>query len=436
MEQLKKTLTPILLWGLGVGYVISGMYFGWNLGLQQGGSLGMALATGLVVVMYVCFTLCYAELACAIPKAGGVYDYARLAFGRNVGFVAGMAQVIEFVFAPPAIAMGIGAYVSIFLPQFSDKSIAIVAYVVFTLLNILGVKLAATFELFVTIVAIVGLLIFASVALPHVSMANLQKQAFVNGYQGIAAAIPFAIWFFLGIEGMANAAEESINPQRDLTRSFGLAMLTLVALCVLTFVGAVGINGWESIVYDTLGQTSDSPLPLALFKVTPPTSWVYRSIVVFGIFGLIASFHGLLMAAGRATFEMGRTAHFPEILGQVHSKYQTPAIALIANMLIGIVFLLVTSTADIIIFSVLGALVLYTMAIASMLKLRHSTPQLNRPFVAPLFPLLPYVGLVLTAGAFVAVINTSRQIGANFVIILIVAYLRSFVTKIKIKVKD
>ena len=58
---LKRTLTPLLLWGLGVGYVISGMYFGWNLGLEKGGTLGMAMATLLVIILYTCFSFSYAE---------------------------------------------------------------------------------------------------------------------------------------------------------------------------------------------------------------------------------------------------------------------------------------------------------------------------------------------------------------------------------------
>ncbi|HZH95577.1 MAG TPA: amino acid permease, partial [Flavisolibacter sp.] len=108
--QLKRTLTPTMLWGLGVGYVISGMYFGWNLGLEKGGTLGMAIATFFIIILYVCFTFSYAELACAVPKAGGAFDYTKRAMGRDIGFITGMAQNIEFIFAPPAIAFAIGAY--------------------------------------------------------------------------------------------------------------------------------------------------------------------------------------------------------------------------------------------------------------------------------------------------------------------------------------
>lgn len=145
--ELKRTLTPVMLWGLGVGYVISGMYFGWNLGLEKGGTLGMAIATFFTIILYVTFTFSYAELACAIPIAGGAFDYARRALGKNWGFVAGMAQNIEFIFAPPAIAFAIGAYFNLFFPQVPILAIAIFSYLVFTALNIYGVKAAATFEL-------------------------------------------------------------------------------------------------------------------------------------------------------------------------------------------------------------------------------------------------------------------------------------------------
>ncbi|MEL7340091.1 MAG: amino acid permease, partial [Bacteroidota bacterium] len=113
-EGLKPSLGPLMLWGLGVGYVISGMYFGWNLGLPEGGTGGLAVATILVSIMYLCFTFSYTELACAIPKAGGAFDYARRALGPEFGFLGGMAQNIEFIFAPPAIAFAIGAYLGPF----------------------------------------------------------------------------------------------------------------------------------------------------------------------------------------------------------------------------------------------------------------------------------------------------------------------------------
>ena len=140
--KLRRTLGPVMLWGLGVGYVISGEYFGWNLGLPLGGTWGMLVATIIITVMYVAFTLSYAELACAMPKAGGVFVYAQRALGPFWGFQAGLVQVVEFVFAPPAIAMAIGAYVGMRL-EVDPRVVGIGAFLIFTGLNIWGVKQAA-----------------------------------------------------------------------------------------------------------------------------------------------------------------------------------------------------------------------------------------------------------------------------------------------------
>src|SRR6185369_7190500 len=247
--ELKRTLSPLMVWGLGVGYVISGNYFGWNLGLEKGGTLGMAIALFFIIVMYITFTFSYTELACAIPKSGGAFVYAGRALGPDLGFIAGMAQNIEFIFAPPAIAFAIGAYFNLFFPQLPVLLIAIFAYLLFTCLNIYGVKAAATFELTITILAVAELLLFSAITLPHLEIKNLQQNAFPHGWQGVFAAIPFAIWFFLAIEGVANVAEEAINPQKTILIGFGSAILTLVILCILTFISSVGVAGWEAVVY-------------------------------------------------------------------------------------------------------------------------------------------------------------------------------------------
>jgi ethanolamine permease len=396
--QLNRTLTPAMLWGLGVGYVISGMYFGWNLGLEKGGTLGMAIATILIIVLYVCFTFSYAELACAIPKAGGAFDYAKRAMGRDIGFITGMAQNIEFIFAPPAIAFAIGAYFHLFFPAISVEVIAIFAYVLFTALNIIGVKAAALFELVITVLAVGELLLFAGITLPHFHLQNLKRDAFPNRWSGVAAAIPFAIWFFLGIEGVANVAEETVNPQRTILKGFGSAIVTLVLLCVLTFVSSIGVAGWQAIVVNH----SDSPLPLALGKVVGSNGLLYHLLITVGLFGLVASFHGLILAAGRSTFEFGRMGFAPAFLGKIHPKAKTPANALLANTAIGIVALLTGRTGDIITVSVFGALTLYIFSMIALLKLRKKEPQLERPFKVPLYPVLPVVALIIGLASFVA----------------------------------
>jgi ethanolamine permease len=412
-----------MLWGLGVGYVISGNYFGWNLGLEAGGTLGLGIAIIFIIILAITFTFSYTELACAIPKAGGVFDYASRAFGKDVGFIAGMAQNIEFIFAPPAIAFAIGAYVNLFLPNVPVLVISMIAYFLFTGLNIFGVKTAAVFELVVTIVAVGGLLLFSFVTLPHFDTAMMMKNSFPKGTSGIFAALPFAIWFFLGIEGVANVAEETIDPQRTILLGFGSAIVTLVILCVLTFLGAVGIAGWERVVYLENGVVSDSPLPLAMALAQGSGSVLYSALIIIGLFGLVASFHGIILAAGRSSFEFGRVKFAPTIIGKIHPRFQTPANALVVNMIIGIMALLTGKTGEIITISVFGALTLYIISVVTLLRLRKSEPSLVRPFKVPLYPFFPIIAFVIASVSLIALTIYNIQLALIYFLIVGISFL-------------
>jgi ethanolamine permease len=420
--HLKRSLTPAMVWGLGVGYVISGNYFGWNLGLEKGGTLGLAIAIFFIIILYITFTFSYTELACAIPKSGGAFDYANRAFGKNVGFITGMAQNIEFIFAPPAIAFAIGSYGNIFFPDVSVLIFSVLVYFIFVALNIWGVKVAATFELVITVLAVMGLLFFAGLTVPKFQLIHLQQNAFPFGYAGVLAAIPFAIWFFLGIEGVANLAEEAIDPKRTILVGFGSAIATLVILCLVTFVSTVGVAGWEAIVFKSDGTISDSPLPLALAQVVDANSLNFRFLLVVGIFGLIASFHGLMLAAGRSTYEFGRVGYAPAFLGKVHSKFKTPANALLVNMGLGIFALLTGKTGEIITVAVFGALTLYIISMLSLIQLRKKEPHLARPFRVPFYPIFPLVALGIASFSFVAMAIFNLELAGLYFLIIGVSY--------------
>ncbi|MFY0625501.1 MAG: ethanolamine permease [Reichenbachiella sp.] len=422
--QLKKSLNPLMLWGLGVGYVISGMYFGWNLGLAEGGTYGLAIATFFIIMMYVTFTFSYTELACAIPKAGGAFDYADRGLGKHLGFLAGMAQNIEFIFAPPAIAAAIGAYLNLIYPTVDVMIFAIGAYLIFTGVNILGVRIAASFELVVTILAVIELLIFSGVTLPSFEFSNLQINPMPNGFEGVFAAIPFAIWFFLAIEGVANVAEEAINPQRSILIGFGSAILTLTILCILTFTSAVGVAGWEAVVYPAGSDiASDSPLPLAMSYIVNSGHFLYKLLVGIGLLGLIASFHGIILAAGRATFEFGRVGYAPKKIGAIQPKFKTPTNALIVNMLIGIVALFTGKTGEIITIACFGALLLYIISMIAFFALRKKEPEMPRPFKVPFYPMFPAIALIIATFSLIAMTYYNMTLGLIFFGIIGLSYL-------------
>lgn len=387
---LKRVLRPLHLWGIAVGLVISGDYFGWNYGLGKAGPVGMLVAVLLVTAMYVCFIFSYTELSTAIPHSGGPYAYARRALGPFFGLLAGVATLLEFVFAPPAIALAIGSYVHFRVPTLPVKLVAVCAYVLFALLNCWGVELAARFELFVTGLAVFELAVFFGITGPHVEAARLFAQPLLPfGVSGIFLALPFAIWFYLALEGVAMSAEEAVNPRRDIPIGYTAGLLTLVTLALGTLICTSGVVPWPELLKD------DSPLPRAMARVLSPGHFLTHMMIYIGLFGLLASFHGIMMGYSRQVFALARGGYLPPFLAYLHPRRGTPIWAIIAPAVLGLFVVWTGQTDQAITLSGLGATLLYILSMVSLFVLRRRDKELSRPYRAPGYPVLPMVALVL-----------------------------------------
>lgn len=421
---LERSLGTVQLWGIAVGLVISGEYFGWSFGWASAGTLGFLVTTAFVALMYTTFVFSFTELTTAMPHAGGPFEYSRRAFGPTGGFVAGFATLIEFVFAPPAIALAIGAYLNVQFPGLHPKLAAVGAYVLFMALNLVGVRIAATFELVVTLIAIVELLVFMGVVAPAFSLASFVAGGWAGessfsaaAIPGIFAAIPFAIWFFLAIEGVAMAAEEARTPRRSIPIAYIGGILTLVVLAVGVMVFAGGTGDWKQ-----LANVND-PLPQAMKRVVGDASGWLHMLVWLGLFGLVASFHGIILGYSRQIFALARAGYLPPFLAAVHPRFKTPHRAILAGGVVGIAAIFsdelikiggMTLTANIVTMSVFGAIVMYIISMLALFQLRKSEPLLERPYKAPLFPILPIIALGLAGLSLVAMIYYNTLLAAIF----------------------
>ncbi|WP_353230405.1 ethanolamine permease [Novosphingobium sp.] len=422
---LQQRLGVFHLWGIAVGLVISGEYFGWSYGWAAAGTLGFLVATVAVAAMYVAFIFSFTELTTAIPHAGGPFAYANRAFGPLGGALAGFATLIEFLFAPPAIALAIGAYLKVQFAWLDPVHAATMAYLVFITLNIVGVHIAATFELFVTLLAVGELLVFMAVVLPSFHWANFvhngwagQDHFSLAAIGGMFAALPFAIWFFLAIEGVAMAAEEARDPRRTIPRAYISGILTLVVLAFGVMLLAGGSGDWSQIA------NINDPLPQAMKRSVGSGSGWLHMLVWLGLFGLVASFHGIIMGYARQIFALARAGFLPRIFARLHPRFRTPDVATIAGGVVGVATIWSDNvvhiagqslTASVVTLSALGALVMYILAMASLFRLRVVEPALARPFVAPLYPFAPAFALVMATVALVMLVWNNPQIAAIFV---------------------
>lgn len=403
-RQLKRFAGPLLLWGLGVGYVISGDYFGWNFGLGAGGFGGLFIAVILMAIMYTTMCLTIAELSTAIPFAGGAYAFSRKAMGPLGGYLAGIGVVLEYILAPAVIANGIAGYIAFLIPGTPKWLVVVAIFVIFVLMNIAGAKSTLTFELAVTVIAVIGLIIFALYTIPHFDMSKMFDIApeagnslfLPFGILGIWAAIPYAIWFFLAIEGLPLVSEECNDPCKDMPKGLITSILTLVVAAFLVLFLAAGTGGATAM------SASDSPLPESIAAVLGQGHWAINGLAIIGLAGLVASFNGIIFGAGRAVFALSRAGYLPKWLSITHPRLRTPYIAVLIGGVIGVVSAIIGNGDILIQIAVFGAVISYIMMMLSAIVLRKNEPKMDRPYKVPGYPLTSYLALILAVLALFA----------------------------------
>lgn len=395
---LKQSLRGIHVWAIAVGLVISGEYFGWNFGWQAAGTLGFLYVTLAVTVMYITFIFSFTELTTAIPHAGGPFAYAHRAFGPLGGLVAGYATWIEFVLATPAIAAALGSYLHFLYPALPATGAAIGALVVFSGINVLGIRESARFSLFVTVLAVGELLIFIGIMSPHFSWTAFTTGASTVPQAGWLQALPFAIWFYLAIEGVAMVAEEVKHPRTTLPLAYIAGILTLVLLALGVMLAAGGTGRAADLA------TLDYPLPAALSFVLGEHNVLTKLFAGIGLFGLVASLHSIIISYSRQIFALARSGYLPKPLAALNTRFQTPYAAIVAGGVIGIIALLTGATDAIIVCSVMGALLMYIISLLSLFRLRKREPSLDRPFRTPGYPVVPMLALVMVLICFLITI--------------------------------
>ncbi|MEM7191577.1 MAG: ethanolamine permease, partial [Pseudomonadota bacterium] len=300
---------------------------------------------------------------------------------------------------------------------------------VFLGIHIYGAGEALRLIFAITAVAVLALIVYCFTMAPHFSVDNLFDIAPTDaagaseflpfGYIGIWAAIPFAMWFFLAIEGVPLAAEETQDPKRDLPRGLigGILVLLVFAALMLT----LGPGGAGSAAL----QDSGNPLVAALEspKVSDGPTLISRFVNFVGLAGLVASFFSIIYGYSRLTFAMSRSGYLPRFLSLTNRR-KTPYVALIIPGVIGFILSLSGEGDLLILVAVFGATVSYVMMMASHIKLRISEPELERPYRTPGGIVTSGIAFVLACAAVVAgfLVDPRVLIGAAIVYAVFVAY--------------
>jgi ethanolamine permease len=408
---LRRHARVLDLWALGVGAVISGDFFGWNFGLISGGFGGMLAALVIITLLYIGLCFSIAEMSPALPHAGGAYSFARTSMGPWGGYITGLAENMEYILTPAVIVVGVGGYLgAIFQTPANYAPLWWVAcYAVFVAFNIGGVAMSFRVSVAITICALAILVVFYVGAAPLFDLHRWALEGggwLPKGWPGVFAALPFALWVYLGIEQLPLAAEESHDPARDMPKGILSGLITLILCSFLTVILNAGIEPGAAKV-----GASTEPLFLG-FRAIFGEGMRAKLLALFACTGLLASFHTILYAYGRQIYSLSRAGYFPSWLSVTHGKHKTPHRALIAGSVLGFAAALTIQLAGqnspvggvLLNMAVFGAVIAYILQMLSFILLRRRFPNIQRPYVSPLG----------SAGALVAMIIAAATLATLF----------------------
>jgi ethanolamine permease len=422
--QLLKVLGPAHVWALGVGIVLVGEFMGWNYAVGKGGAYGALIACWVIGLLYTSVAMIDSEITSTVAAAGGQYAQAKHTIGPLMAFNVGLYLVLAYTMleagdiqvAGMLVQIGIGELGSTvdWIP-FTVLSLAILAW-----LNYRGVFMTLTVNFVITAAAFLTIIILF-IGLqpwnPHEIMRHAELLTDLPyGWLGVIAAFHFGIWFYLGIEGTCQAAEEVRSPGRALPLGTMTGIITLLIAAGLTWYVCVGMLPWEYLGWDaTLAPLFDAA------RVSG-SRFLHVALFIGTLFSAIASANGCINDASRAWFSMGRDRYLPQWFGAVHPRYRTPYRSIVFLIPIAAIFALWVPLAQVITFSILSGLLNYTFMPINMWNFRNKWPlgSIRRGFEHPFHPIPAAVLLSLCIITFFAVyLGYGRQLLAMMVFYII-----------------
>jgi len=295
---------------------------------RAGGALWLAFVLAGVAAAFTAYS--YARFARLRPKASPEFQYAALAFGPTVGFVAGWLMLLADLLAAATVALGFGGYLA-HLTATPVTANALVLMGGLAVLLAAGVESSIGLAIALTVVEVAGLLFVIVVGLPWWPGTDFLEMP--AGLSGVASAASLIFFAYLGFDELGNFAEEMRRPERDLPRALLIAMVATTAIYVLVALSAVAAVGATALA------ASSAPLALVARAALGP-----RAELAFGVVALCATANTallLLAAAARSVYGMAGAGLLPRPLAQVSRGTAVPlvATAVVVAVAAGFVFL-------------------------------------------------------------------------------------------------
>jgi ethanolamine permease len=410
--SLLRVLGPGHVWALGVGIVLVGEYMGWNFSVGKGGAIAALIACWVAGLLYTCVAMIDSEVTSTVAAAGGQYAQAKHIVGPLMAFNVGLFLVFAYTMLEAANAITLGYLIQTVGGMMDmkdaagealvlhDKPFIVLTIMFLAWLNYRGVYATLTFNLVITAIAFIAIIILFFAVKPWTTEVLQHGELLTGlpyGWIGVIAALHFGLWYYLGIEGTCQAAEEVRSPARSLPLGTMTGIMTLLIAATMTWFICAGLMPWEYLgqavtpLFDAARLMDSVPLMVLLFIGT--------------IFSTLASANGCINDASRAWFSMARDRYLPQWFGAVHPRYRTPFRAIVFLVPVALLFAYYAPLDQVITFSILSGLLGYTFMTFNVVMFRRKWPlgTIARGYVHPLHPLPALVLLLLCSATYFAV---------------------------------
>ncbi len=398
---LKRCLSAVDLTLLGIGAIIGAGIFVLT-GIAAAKSAGPAIVLSYVVSGFACAfaALAYAELAASIGGCGSAYGYAYAGLGELIAWIIGWDLILEYGVATAAVAIGWAGYVNnaltamgMPLPMVLLKSPveggfvnlpALLIVLSLAVLLAIGVRQSARFNAVMVLVKLLAITTFVAVAAFNVQPANWEP-FMPFGWEGVMGGAALIFFAYIGFDAVSTAAEEAINPQRDLP----IGILVSLVVCTLIYVVVAGLLT-GIVPYYTLNVAS--PVADSLLRIGYP--WAAAFIAAGAIAGLTTVMLVLYYGLTRVFLAMSRDGLLPPVFSAINKGTHTPIRVIMASGVLIAAIAGFTPIGDVAELVNIGTLAAFVLVCAGVIHLRYTRPDLKRPFRTPFGSVTPLLGII------------------------------------------
>ena len=384
--ELKKELNLLEITLVGIGNILgAGIY------VLMGKAAGLAgnmvwfsfLFAGATAALS---ALSYMELASMYPRSGAEYEFVKRAFGERVGLFVGLLVVYFVVITSSAVALGFGRYFNnLFGSGYLTGAVGL--FIFLSLIIVYGIKESARLAILISLIEVSGLLIVIYSGLPYLGTVNYLEFPDLSGIFEASTLIFFA---FLGFEDIVRLSQETKEAEKTTPKALLIAIFFTVFLYICVAISVVSVLDFRVLRV--------SGVPLADVAAVSLGNDAFTLVSWIALFSTINTVLVVMLGGSRIVYSMARSGALPKSLSRVHRTYHTPWVAILSITCLSILFvmfrdiIIVASIANLMIFAV------FFMVNLSLIKLRYTDPERNRPFKVPFnigrFPLLPFFGIL------------------------------------------